>query len=89
MQKFLESTLNRICTNLGDIFKQFYGIFGKSIPSTIKIVNTDVEKKAMVKSLGKVIPKILQKIYCTNVRRNPEGQKRSVFNSDKTKNIKA
>lgn len=71
--------------NLGDIFKQFYGIFGKSIPSTIKIVNTDVEKKAMVKSLSISDSEDPTKIYCTNVRRNPEGQKRSVFNSDKTK----
>ena len=71
--------------NLGDIFKQFYGIFGKSIPSAIKIVNTDVEKKAMVKSLSISDSEDPTKIYCTNVRRNPEGQKRSVFNSDKTK----
>ena len=71
--------------NLGDIFKQFYGIFGKSIPSTIKIVNTDFEKKAMVKSLSLSDSEDPTKIYCTNVRRNPEGQKRSVFNSDKTK----
>lgn len=71
--------------NLGDIFKHFYGIFGKSIPSTIKIVNTDFEKTAMVKSLSLSDSEDPTKIYCTNVRRNPEGQKRSVFNSDKTK----
>ena len=71
--------------NLGDIFKQFYGIFGKSIPSNIKIVNTDFEKTAMVKSLSISDSEDPTKIYCTNVRRNPEGQKRSVFNSDKTK----
>ena len=71
--------------NLGDIFKQFYGIFGKSIPSIIKIVNTDFEKSAMVKSLSISDSEDPTKIYCTNVRRNPEGQKRSVFNSDKTK----
>ena len=71
--------------NLGDIFKQFYGIFGKSIPSIIKIVNTDFEKAAMVKSLSISDSEDPTKIYCTNVRRNPEGQKRSVFKSDKTK----
>ena len=71
--------------NLGDIFKQFYGICVKSIPSTIKIVNTDFEKTAMVKSLSISDSEDPTKIYCTNVRRNPEGQKRSVFNSDKTK----
>ena len=71
--------------NLGDIFKQFYGIFGKSIPSIIKIVNTDFEKAAMAKSLSISDSEDPTKIYCTNVRRNPEGQKRSVFNSDKTK----
>ena len=71
--------------NLGDTFKQFYGIFGKSIPSIIKIVNTDFEKAAMVKSLSISDSEDPTKIYCTNVRRNPEGQKRSVFNSDKTK----
>lgn len=75
--------------NLGDIFKQFYGIFGKSIPSTIKIVNTDFEKTAMVKSLSISDSEDPTKIYCTNVRRNPEGQKRSVFNSDKTKILRS
>ena len=71
--------------NLADICQQFYAIFGKSIPSTIKIVNTDFEKTAMVKSLSISDSEDPTKIYCTNVRRNPEGQKRSVFNSDKTK----
>ena len=32
-----------------------------------------------------MIQKIQRKIYCRNVKRNPEGQKRSKFNADKAK----
>ena len=43
----------------------------------------------MVKSLSISDSEDPTKIYCTNVRRNPEGQKRSVFNSDKTKILRS
>lgn len=46
---------------------------------------SSLEKQAMVKSLSISDSEDPQKIYCTRVRRNPEGQKRSEFNADKTK----
>lgn len=39
----------------------------------------------MVRSLSISDSEDPEKIYCTMVRRNPEGKKRSEFNSDKTK----
>lgn len=46
---------------------------------------SDIEKQAMVRSLSVSDSEDPEKIYCTMVRRNPEGKKRSEFNSDKTK----
>lgn len=73
--------------NLGDILEQFSQRLGSSIPTKLpdmKKIN-DLEKKAMISSLSKSDSEDPNKIYCTGVKRNPEGQKRSEFNSDKTK----
>lgn len=71
--------------NLGDIINQFSNQLGDSIPTNIKMNVSDIEKQAMVRSLGISDSEDPEKIYCTMVRRNPEGKKRSEFNSDKTK----
>ena len=74
--------------NLGDIINQFSNQLGDSIPININtnISNiSNIEKKAMVRSLSISDSEDPEKIYCTMVRRNPEGKKRSEFNSDKTK----
>ena len=71
--------------NLGDIINQFSNQLGDSIPTNIKMNISDIEKQAMVRSLSISDSEDPEKIYCTMVRRNPEGQKRSEFNSDKTK----
>ncbi len=71
--------------NLGDILKQFTSQFGNSIPIEIKEENSELEKEAMVHSLSLSDSEDPEKIYCTKVRRNPKGHKRSEFNSDKTK----
>ena len=71
--------------NLGDIINQFSNQLGESIPTNIKMNISDIEKQAMVRSLSISDSEDPEKIYCTMVRRNPEGKKRSEFNSDKTK----
>lgn len=71
--------------NLGDIINQFSNKLGDSIPTNIKMNISDIEKQAMVHSLSISDSENPEKVYCTMVRRNPEGKKRSEFNSDKTK----
>lgn len=71
--------------NLGDIIRQFSNQLGDSIPTNIKMNISDIEKQAMVRSLSVSDSEDPEKIYCTMVRRNPDGKKRSEFNSDKTK----
>lgn len=71
--------------NLGDILKQFTKYFGDSIPKIIKENYTLLEKELMVKSLSLSDREDPKKIYCTHLKRNPKGQFRSGYNSDKTK----
>lgn len=71
--------------NIGDILKQFTLQFGNSIPTEVKDTISELEKKAMVHSLSLSDSEDPEKIYCTKVRRNPQGHKRSEFNTDKTK----
>ena len=52
-----------------------------NIPKNI----SDEEKGAMVKSLSISDSEDPNKIYCYKIKRNPNGGKRSDFNSDKTK----
>lgn len=71
--------------NLGDILKQFSEQLGASVPSIVNDEISDLEKKSMVRSLSISDSEDPEKIYCTKLRRNPKGQKRSQFNTDKTK----
>ena len=71
--------------NLGDILKQFSEQLGASVPSIVNDEISDLEKKSMVRSLSISDSEDPEKIYCTKLRRNPKGQKRNQFNTDKTK----
>ena len=71
--------------NLGDILKQFTETFGKAIPTNMPNNISNEEKYAMVMSLSISDSENPNKIYCYKIRRNPNGGKRSDFNSDKTK----
>ena len=44
-----------------------------------------LKKQTMVRSLSISDSEDPEKVYCTMIRRNPQGKKRSEFNSDKTK----
>ena len=71
--------------NLGDILQQFTECLGDVIPIAVPDKVSAAEKSAMLQSLSKSDSEDPNKIYCTNVRRNPNGGQRSEFNSDKTK----
>ncbi len=71
--------------NLGNILKQFTELLGKCIPLKIPVNISNIEKTAMISSLSKSDSENPNKIYCGKVRRNPIGNKRSEYNSDKTK----
>lgn len=75
----------KYCDNIGDVLKQFTLQLGNSIPIEVKDEISKLEKEAMVHSLSLSDSEDPEKIYCTKVRRNPQGNKRSEFNSDKTK----
>ena len=71
--------------NLGDILQQFTERLGKVIPTNMPAIISEPEKNAMVHSLSRSDSEDPNKIYCNKVRRNPNGEQRSEFNSDKTK----
>jgi hypothetical protein len=75
--------------NSGDIFRQFAKRLGKVIPLSVPNNILPVEKTAMVQSLSKSDSEDPNKIYCTKVKRNPNNGKRSEFNEDKTKLLRA
>lgn len=71
--------------NLGDIIMQFTENLSQCIPLHMSENLTDIERQAIVRSLSISDSEDPNKIYCKNIRRNPEGQHRSDFNSDKTR----
>lgn len=56
--------------NLGEIFTQFYSVFGGQIPIQVNEKKTHIEKISISKTVNKDESEI-DKIYCFLVRRNP------------------
>lgn len=75
--------------NLGDILQQFTERLGRAIPKEIPDCISDIERTAMVHSLSRSDSEDPNKVYCNKVKRNPNGGKRSEFNADKTKLLRA
>lgn len=75
--------------NLGDILQQFTERLGNVIPKNVPECISDIERIAMVRSLSRSDSEDPNKIYCNSVKRNPNGGRRSVFNADKTKLLRA
>ena len=71
--------------NLGDILKQFTQYLGNNIPSQIPKEYSEIEKRLMVISLSKSDSEDSDKVFCFNIKRNPNGGRRTQYNSDKTK----
>lgn len=75
--------------NIGDILYQFTECLGKVIPLSVPDNILPSQKTAIVQSLSKSDSEDPNKIYCAKVKRNPDGEKRSEFNADKTKLLRA
>lgn len=71
--------------NLGDILKEFTKLFGQYVPAHVGREITDLEKKAMVRSLSLSDSEDPNRIYCMSVKRNADGKKRSKHNANKTR----
>jgi hypothetical protein len=71
--------------NLGDILSQFNEYFAQFIPTHVNLVKPQELKDVMISSLSKSDSQNPNKLYCYDVRRNPEGQHRTPFNDNKTK----
>ena len=71
--------------NLGDILKQFTQYLGNNIPLQILKEYSEIEKRLMVISLSKSDSEDPDKVFCFNIKRNPNGGRRTQYNSDKTK----
>lgn len=71
--------------NLGNILEQFNHLLSKHIPTEVIEGKSSIEQTAMVNSLSLSDSENPKKVYCYKVKRNPEGQKRSQFNDNKTR----
>lgn len=76
--------------NLGSVLQQFNEYFSTFIPTEVIENKSDIQNKAMVRSLNESDAENPNKLYCYTVRRNPMkadgtlGQ-RSSFNDNKTR----
>ena len=75
--------------NLGDLLSQFNEYFAQFIPTQVILVKPPQIKAAMVASLSKSDSQDPNKRYCYGVRRNPEGEKRTPFNDNKTRLLRS
>ena len=75
--------------NLGDILQQFTERLRNVIPKNVPECISNIERIAMVRSLSRSDSEDPNKIYCNKVKRNSNGGRRSVFNADKTKLLRA
>ncbi|MFP3833083.1 DUF6037 family protein [Chryseobacterium sp. SIMBA_028] len=75
--------------NLGEILHQFYLHFSSFIPTHVNPNQPDYIKKLMVSSLSKSDSEDPDKIYCYTVKRNPDNEKRSPFNDNKTQLLRS
>lgn len=71
--------------NPGDIIEQFTKRLGEKIPTIVPNNVSKAEKDAMVASLSRSDSEDPNKTYCYKVKRNSLGNKRSQYNSNKTR----
>lgn len=71
--------------NPGDIIEQFTKRLGEKIPTIVPSNVSKAEKDAMVASLSRSDSEDPNKTYCYKVKRNSLGNKRSQYNSNKTR----
>lgn len=71
--------------NPGDIIEQFTKRLGEKIPTIVPNNVSKAEKDAMVASLSRSDSEDPNKTYCYKIKRNSLGNKRSQYNSNKTR----
>ncbi|ELB2162910.1 hypothetical protein QNZ85_004752 [Vibrio parahaemolyticus] len=75
--------------NIGEILSQFQQHFAKFIPKEVISSKSKLFEKAIIKSLSESDSEDPDKVYCYGVRRNPNKEKRTVFNDNKTKLLRS
>lgn len=71
--------------NLGNILQQFNKYFSEFIPNEVNITKPDSLIQPILNSLSKSDSEAPEKRYCFNVKRNPKGELRTIYNDNKTK----
>ncbi|HHZ8505257.1 DUF6037 family protein [Morganella morganii] len=71
--------------NLGDLLNQFNEYFAGFIPIHVTLDRSPHIEEAMVISLSRSDSQDPNKRFCYGVKRNPDGQQRSLFNDNKTR----
>lgn len=71
--------------NVQDLMQQFNRTFSLFIPSKVQIGKSALFKEVMIRSLSKNDSEDPTKIYCFNVKRNPDNGRRSIFNDNKSR----
>lgn len=75
--------------NIGDFMQQFYEYLARFIPDVVSDRKTKREKQCMVSSLSRSDGEEENRIYCYQVRRNPNVNNhqyvRSIYNDNKTR----
>ncbi|WP_419776679.1 DUF6037 family protein [Malaciobacter marinus] len=71
--------------NIGDILSQFSEYFSNFIPTKVNLNKSQDLKDAMTNSLSKSDSQDPNKIYCFSIKRNPDTEKRTAFNDNKSR----
>ncbi|UFH58268.1 DUF6037 family protein [Sulfurovum mangrovi] len=71
--------------NIGDILRQFNEYFSTFIPTQVNLAKSQELKVVMTNSLSKSDSQDPSKIYCFSIKRNPDTEKRTPFNDNKSR----
>ena len=71
--------------NIGDILSQFNEPFSSFIPTKVNLCKSQNLKDAMINSLSISDSQDPNKIYCFSIKRNPDTEKRTIFNDNKSR----
>ena len=71
--------------NIGDILQQLTKYFSNFIPTKINLKKSDSLLQSILISLSKSDSEDPNKKYCFNIKRNPIGELRTLYNDNKTR----
>lgn len=71
--------------NIGDILSQFNEYFSNFIPTQVNLNKSQDLLDETIRSLSKSDSQDPKKIYCFSIRRNSDSEKRTPFNSNKSR----